>query len=101
MKIPVLLVAVSLPLTAAPDVWSYWVQPCTTELAQATRCEAADTQLAAWALEAWEHASEGRIAVKPASGREEARLRVFWAGGNMHLYGETRPIEVAGHRGAE
>ena len=101
MKLPALLVAVSLPLSAAPDVWSYWVQPCTAEVARATNCEAADSQLAAWALEAWEHASDGRIAVKPAARREEARLRIFWAGGNMHLYGETRPIEVDGRRGAE
>jgi hypothetical protein len=39
--------------------------------------------------------------MKPAARQEEARLRVFWAGGNMHLYGETRPVDVNGRRGAE
>ena len=43
----------------------------------------------------------GHITIKLATRREDARLRVLWAGGNMHLYGETRPLEIAGHRGAE
>jgi len=91
----------SVSLTAAPDTWTYWIQPCTAESARSTNCEAADAQLAVWALKAWERASDGRIAMAPATDKEQARLRVFWAGGNMHLYGETRPIEVSGHRGAE
>jgi hypothetical protein len=101
MRLAAALAAASLPLVAAPDVWTYWIQPCSSEAARATHCEEADTQLAVWALEAWERASEGRIAMKPAGDREAARLRVFWAGGNLHLYGETRPIEVGGKRGAE
>ena len=90
-----------LPLAAAPDLWTYWIQPCTAEVEHSTHCEAADSQLAVWALQAWEQTSEGRIAMKPASSRENARLRVFWAGGSLQLYGETRPIEVGGRRGAE
>jgi len=39
--------------------------------------------------------------MKAASRQEDARLRIFWAGGNLHLYGETRPVEVNGQRGAE
>jgi hypothetical protein len=98
--VAVLLVS-SLPLAAAPDTWAYWIQPCTSEAAQATHCEAADSQLAVWALEAWEKASDGRITMQTAKSREEARLRVYWAGGNLHLYGETRPIDVHGRTGAE
>jgi hypothetical protein len=101
MKLPALLLAVSAVLTAAPDPWTYWIQPCTVEVARSTKCDAADVQLAAWALEAWERASDGHLAMTPTTRREEARLRVFWAGGNLHLYGETRPIEVNGRRGAE
>jgi hypothetical protein len=101
MKLPVSFFALSLTLTAAPDTWKYWIQPCTGELAKITNCEASDTQLAVWALEAWARTSDGRIAVKAAESQEEAHLRFFWAGGNMHLYGETRPVEVNGHRGAE
>ena len=101
MKLPAAFFALSMALRGAPDVWNYWVQPCNAEIARSTNCEAADTQLAAWALEAWERASDGHIAMKPVARQEEARLRVFWAGGNMHLYGETRPVEVNGRRGAE
>ena len=95
------LLAPGLALAANPDIWTYWIQPCNAEAAHATHCETDDSQLAVWALEAWERASEGRIAMKPASSREAARLRVFWAGGDLQLYGEARPIEVGGRRGAE
>ena len=101
MKLLAVFIAGSLSLTAAPDVWTYWIQPCTPEAAQNTRCESADSQLAVWAFDAWAKASDGRIAMKPARDRSEARLRVFWAGGDLHLYGETRPVDVHGQRGAE
>jgi len=98
---PCLLFAFPITLSAAPDTWKYWVQPCTTELARATNCEPADSELAAWALEAWGHASDGRIVMQPAARREDAHLRILWAGGATNLYGETRPIDVNGHPGAE
>ncbi len=101
MRLPAAFLALSTALSAAPDTWSYWIQPCDAEAARSTNCETADAQLAAWALEAWARASDGHIAMKPDAHREEARLRIFWAGGNMHLYGETRPVEINGHRGAE
>ncbi len=105
MRLPPLFLtsflAIDISLAAAPDTWTYWVQPCTPDVAHSTNCVAADSQLATWAFEAWERASDGRIVMKPATGKEEARLRVFWAGGDLHLYGETRPIEVNGRRGAE
>ena len=101
MKVAALFFVFSISLNAAPDLWTYWVQPCSNELARTTHCEAADTELAAWALSAWEQASSGRLAMKPASSETEARLRIYWAGGTARLYGETRPIEVSGKRGAE
>jgi len=101
MKLAAGLLGMCLSLTAAPDIWTYWIQPCTPEASRSTNCEAADGQLAIWALEAWERASDGRIAMKPAKDKEAAHLRLYWAGGNMHLYGETRPIDVHGHKGAE
>jgi hypothetical protein len=101
MKVAAAFFAWSVALTAAPDTWSYWIQPCTGELSKVTNCETSDAQLAVWALEAWARASDGHIAMKAADRQEEAHLRFFWAGGNMHLYGETRPVEVNGHRGAE
>jgi hypothetical protein len=101
MRLAAVFLACSVMLSAAPDNWSYWIQPCTPEIAHSTNCESADAQLAIWALEAWERSSNGHIAVKPSARPDDARLRVFWTGGNMHLYGETRPVEVNGHRGAE
>jgi hypothetical protein len=101
MKAPAVLLAMSATLFAAPDTWSYWIQPCNAEVAHSTNCEANDGQLAVWAVEAWARASSGRIEVRPADRKEDARLRFFWAGGSMHLYGETRPIDVNGRRGAE
>jgi hypothetical protein len=100
MKLAAALLA-GLPLFAAPDVWTYWIQPCTPEIAHSTNCQADDSQLAVWALEAWSKASDGKIVMHPASGRRNARLRVFWAGGSLQLYGETRPIVINGKRGAE
>jgi len=101
MKLAWALASFCLSLSAAPDPWTYWIQPCSEEASRETHCEAADTQLAVWALEAWERASDGQISMKPVAHREEARLRVFWAGGNLNLYGETRPFESNGKRGAE
>jgi len=101
MKWILVFLAMSTMLTAAPDTWTYWIQPCTADVARSTKCEEKDAQLAVWALEAWERASDGHIAMKAASRQEDARLRIFWAGGNLHLYGETRPVEVNGQRGAE
>jgi hypothetical protein len=85
MRLAAALLAMCVSLVAAPDTWTYWIQPCTPENARSSNCEAADGQLAVWALEAWERASDGRIAMKPAKDREDSRLRVFWAGGNLHL----------------
>ena len=101
MKLGVAFFACAAGLTAAPDTWTYWIQPCDAEVSRSTKCEAADAELAVWALQAWERASDGHISVKPAANADEARLRVVWANANGHLYGEARPIEVNGKRGAE
>jgi len=94
-------VALLLLLAAGPDVWTYWVQPCTAEVAKESGCEAGDPQLGEWALEAWQHAAGELISVKPAANEEAARLRIYWASGQSQLYGEARPIVVNGVRGAQ
>jgi hypothetical protein len=80
------------------ETFSYWVEPCTRPEAE---CEAADEQLAEWAMEAWQRASEGNLTfVKSPLSR--ARLRLYWAtSGNQGLYGEARAITVDGKPGAE
>ena len=44
-------------LSAAPQKYTYWVQPCTDP---ASLCQPDDPQLAQWAFEAWQKASGGR-----------------------------------------
>jgi len=76
----------------------YWVEPCA---AAASACRAGDPELAAWAMEAWQAASGGRLTLERAGSRERAHLRVYWAAGGEGRFGETRPILVDGAPGAE
>ena len=82
---------------AAADL-RYWIEPCTRP---ETTCKADDPQLAQWALEAWQKASGGKLRLARTSDRQRAHIRVQWASANQGLYGEARPIEVDGVRGAE
>jgi hypothetical protein len=88
-------------LLAGPDVWTYWIQPCTADVAKESGCQAGDPQLGVWALEAWQRAGAQAISIKPAANEKAARLRIYWASGRASLYGEARPIQVDGKRGAE
>jgi hypothetical protein len=88
-------------VAAMPDVWSYWIQPCTPEVARESGCMSGDPELGMWALQAWQRAAAGRISLAPARNEDAARLRLYWASGKSQLYGEARPILVNGQRGAE
>jgi hypothetical protein len=59
----------------------------------------ADTQLATWALRAWERALDGRVRFQAAA-EDAALIRVHWVGPNGGQYGEMRPLLVRGQRGA-
>jgi hypothetical protein len=85
---------------AEPDAGaiSVWIEPCSVMIAA---CEAGDAELARWALQAWEKGSGRRLHFVETKNRSEALLRVFWAGKNSGLYGETVPTLVNGRRGAE
>jgi hypothetical protein len=89
-----------LAAASAPDTWPWWIQPCTRELASQVACDATDTELAEWALGAWQSASDGRLRFTRAAGEDSARLRFYWATGRAGLYGETRPLRVEGRIGA-
>ena len=85
--------------SSAPAVTlRYWVEPCT---GSQQVCHKGDPELAEWALRAWESAADGELAFEKTSDRQMAQIRIFWSGGHNGLYGETRPILVAGLRGAE
>lgn len=59
-----------------------------------------DPDLARWALEAWQRALGGRIEFVPAAEERSAIVRVYWAPPEGGQYGEMRPLDVAGRRGA-
>jgi hypothetical protein len=60
---------------------------------------AADRDLAAWALGAWERAAGGRLSFEPGP-EETALLRVYWVPADAGQYGEMRPLLIDGRRGA-
>jgi hypothetical protein len=60
---------------------------------------AGDRDLAAWALTAWERAAKGVIALEPAP-EETALVRIYWVPAGAGQYGEMRPLDVDGRRGA-
>jgi hypothetical protein len=80
----------------------YWVQPCEpAERSPESRCRPGDSELAQWALAAWQAASDGRLTLEKTADLEAAHIRIYWATANQGLYGEARPILVKGVRGAE
>jgi hypothetical protein len=58
-----------------------------------------DRQLAGWALDAWQRSSQQRLRFNAAR-ESEALVRLYWADAVGGLYGEMRPLEVGGRRGA-
>jgi hypothetical protein len=95
-----LLIALLPVWGASPEKWTYWIQPCTPEIAKDSRCEAGDGELGVWALQAWQKAAGGAIRMSPEPHEQKARLRIYWVSGRQGLYGEARPLVVDGHRGA-
>ncbi len=65
----------------------------------AAGAQVGDSQLAAWALGAWEAAAEGRFELASAE-RERALIHLYWVSGQDNLYGEMRPFMLAEKRGA-
>lgn len=83
---------------AAPEKYSYWVEPCTRA---ESGCQTDDPQLADWAFDAWQRASAGALEFARVKDPAHARIRLFWASAEQGMYGEARPIQVDGKRGAE
>ena len=61
---------------------------------------ASDRELAVWALKDWERSAGGRIRLVESL-RQDALILVNFAGAQGGNYGEMRPIDVNGRRGAE
>ena len=96
------LLSVVVGFAAQPTtVWTYWITPCTEQLAAESTCKPGDVELARWALEAWQQSAGAALALKPAKSEQAARLRIYWVTGRSQLYGEARPFLFAGQRGSE
>src|SRR5580698_9424224 len=91
-----LLVTILAGAARASDI-SFWVSPCNNP---ATRCVEGDSELARWALEAWEKVAGKQLHFIEAD-RASAQFRMVWALPARGVYGETVLIEVNGARGAQ
>jgi len=60
----------------------------------------ADEELARWALESWQRALGGALTFVPSVDEDSALVRVYWAPAAGGQYGEMRPLDVDGRRGA-
>jgi hypothetical protein len=87
-------------MLAAPEQYTYWVDPCTEKAARATGCKSGDPELAKWAFEAWARESGGLLTFVKSDTQEDARIKLRWAGNQGSLYGEAQPVMVDGKRGA-
>jgi hypothetical protein len=85
-------------LAAPAATLRYWIEPCP---AASHDCASGDPELARWAFDAWQNLSGGKLTFESTTVRERAHIRILWTGGQEGLYGEARPIEVEGVRGAE
>jgi hypothetical protein len=76
----------------------YWIEPC---IRPETGCTAGDPELAEWALRDWQRNARGQLRLERAAQRRQAHIRIHWAAANQGLYGEARPFEEDGLKGAE
>ena len=76
----------------------YWIEPCTRA---ETACQKSDVQLAEWAVQAWQMASDGKLHLEKTERITQANIRLHWADSEQGQYGETRPFVTDTMRGAE
>jgi hypothetical protein len=94
-----MLLLFSAGLLAHAATLRYWIEDCPRN--SHLDCRPEDAELAQWALEAWQSASNGALHLEQTRDREAAHIRVLWADAQSGLYGEANPIVVEGVRGAE
>ena len=64
----------------------YWIDDCTRP---ESGCRAGDPELAKWALEAWQAASNGKLTFQKADEPAKAQIRIHWVTAREGLYGEA------------
>jgi hypothetical protein len=82
----------------AADVYTYWVQPCSEDMAARCRCDAADPELARWAMEAWQQAAGPGLRFALAGEEDDALVRIYWLEKKPQLYGDTHMVYLKGKR---
>ena len=97
MRLLLLTILLLAPFASGEEI-SYWVEPCT---AAESQCQPGDPELADWALQAWQKASDGNLHFERVAARFQAQIRIRWASAQGGLYGETQRILVNGKPGAE
>ena len=60
-----------------------------------------DPQMAQWALEDWQRASDGKLKLERTTYRSQANIRVHWVAEAQGLYGEARAFQEGNLIGAE
>jgi hypothetical protein len=93
-----LLAAAATAIAPAAEVYTYWIEPCTEDLASQSGCQPGDPELARWALEAWQRAAGREVQFVPADGRVDARIHFYWLGRKPQLYGEAHVVFLNGKR---
>jgi hypothetical protein len=60
----------------------------------------ADEELAVWAFEAWQRAAGETLKLVRVANESDALVRLYWVPAAAGQYGEMRPLDVQGRRGA-
>jgi len=69
----------------------YWIDPCTNP---ETGCRSGDPELAEWAFESWQQASDGALTFSKSADSAHADIRIHWVTPREGLYGEARGGDV-------
>ena len=60
----------------------------------------ADEELAVWAFESWQRAAGGALSFVRVANESDAIVRLHWVPAAAGQYGEMRPLDLQGRRGA-
>lgn len=90
--------AVAVAFAGTPADWPYYIAPCTKAEA-ASGCVPGDSELAIFALEAWQKAANGNLKLRRVDDPLAARIQVIWASKYGGLYGEAEPVLINGKPG--
>jgi len=85
------------PLGPVDDgIVRYFISPPLEEAA----ARPADADLAVWAFESWQRALGGALKFVRVTNENDALVRLYWVPAAGGQYGEMRPLDVQGRRGA-